>query len=43
VVVYGESDYRDVVVGIVYGGLDYRDVVVVAVYGGYTTTTTISL
>ena len=28
-VVYGESDYRDVVVGVVYGESDYRDVVVV--------------
>ena len=27
-VVYGESDYRDVVVVVVYGESDYRDVVV---------------
>ena len=32
-VVYGESDYRDVVVVVVYGESDYRDVVVVVVYG----------
>ena len=28
-VVYGESDYGDVVVEVVYGESDYRDVVVV--------------
>ena len=33
VVVYGELDYGDVVVGVVYGESDYRDVVVGVVYG----------
>ena len=33
VVVYGESDYGDVVVVVVYGESDYRDVLVVVVYG----------
>jgi hypothetical protein len=42
VVVYGESDYGDVVVVVVYGESDYRDVVEGVVWSPYTTTTTTS-